>query len=47
VGSAYDPVLESSNICLNIYNVISLYTKALMTVEDGDLRNHVSYWLVM
>ena len=24
-----------------------LYTKALMKVNDGDLRNHISYWLVI
>lgn len=24
-----------------------LYTKALMSIDEGDLRNHVSYWLVM
>ena len=24
-----------------------LYTKALMRVEEGDLRNHISYWLVI
>jgi hypothetical protein len=24
-----------------------LYTKSLESVEEKDLRNHISYWLVM
>ena len=31
----------------NIYNLMYLYTKALESVEENDLRNHISYWLVM
>ena len=33
-GSDYNSTVESQNIMINIYNVMRLYTKALMEVEE-------------
>jgi hypothetical protein len=48
VGSKkYEAEEASKSVRKNIYNLMYLYTKALSNVEEGNLRNHISYWLVM
>ena len=46
-NSDYDPEEESRRVRLIIYDVLKLYTKALEDVKEGDLRNHISYWLLI
>jgi len=46
-GTSFDPEIEAKRVRRNIYNLMYLYTKSLESVEENELRNHISYWLVM
>ncbi len=39
--------LETKLVRKNIYNLMYLYTKSLLDDKECDLRNHISYWLVI
>ena len=47
LGSKYNPAVETKRVRKNIFNLMYLYTKALESIKEADLRNHISYWLVM
>jgi len=47
MGTSFNPEVETKRVRRNIYNLMYLYTKSLETVKENDLRNHISYWLVI
>jgi hypothetical protein len=47
VGTSFNVEEETKRVRKNIYSLMYLYTKAIINVKEEDLRNHISYWLVM
>ena len=42
-----DPEEEAKKVRLRIFQLVRVYTKALESVKTDDLRNHMSYWLLL